>query len=250
MTFEPLVDTNAAPCSDPSAGHVYYLKLKTSRGPMYKLGFTTKTSIRERFSFDGSEDYKLIDKEFIFTYLPNAYEIEQRLHRLFQHSRGKVLKRYEDPTLPLYKNGQSELYYEDILELDPEYVPSKYVDYSATEDKEVGVSDYLNPFSSLYGDLRKQVSGNVLVGILITIPVFMLYVPVLLIQMPWHFVRKIKDSMDSRNSTKAAARELEKIQEAATKARQQERDAIDGRKRKTELDNLISQLKTRNKLAT
>lgn len=58
------------------AGHLYYIRLKTNFGIFYKIGFTTKESVHERFKLNGSSDYKFIDKVFLFKYLPDAYKIE------------------------------------------------------------------------------------------------------------------------------------------------------------------------------
>lgn len=101
------------------AGRVYYVKLKTDCGTFYKIGFTTKESVEERFSYAGLGDEKMIEKVFLFTYAENAYAVEQKLHKYFKKSLafGKYSK---DPNLPLFKRGQSELYRSDILGLDDE----------------------------------------------------------------------------------------------------------------------------------
>lgn len=101
------------------AGHVYYVKLRTDHGTLYKLGFTTKYSVKERFAFAGLGDEKLIEKVLLFTYRDNAYPTEIKLHKHFNKKLafGKYSK---DPELPLFRRGQGELYKSDILGLDYE----------------------------------------------------------------------------------------------------------------------------------
>ena len=68
-------------------GYVYYLRLKTHKGIFYKIGYTSKDSINERFSYGNSENHKLVDKVLMFKYCVHAYDIEQRLHLLFRKYR-------------------------------------------------------------------------------------------------------------------------------------------------------------------
>ncbi|MER2512392.1 MAG: GIY-YIG nuclease family protein [Nitrosomonas ureae] len=107
-------------------GYVYYIRLKTNKGRFYKIGFTRMSSVEQRFSYEGSEAYKMIDKVLLFKYSFHAYDIEQHLHGHLRHV--QAYKKYGFSSLfqnlsehPLYKDGQSELYEEDILGLDPEY---------------------------------------------------------------------------------------------------------------------------------
>ena len=101
-------------------GYLYYIRLKTHLGTFYKLGFTKSSSVETRFSYDGSDDHKLIDKELLFVYLGNAYDVETKLHRYFSNE--KSFGTFSSvPDLPLYKCGQGELYYEDVLKIDKNY---------------------------------------------------------------------------------------------------------------------------------
>ncbi len=101
-------------------GYLYYIRLKTQLGTFYKLGFTKSSSVETRFSYDGSDDHKLIDKELLFVYLDNAYDVETKLHRHFSNE--KSFGTFSSvPDLPLYKSGQGELYYEDVLKIDNNY---------------------------------------------------------------------------------------------------------------------------------
>lgn len=104
-------------------GYVYYLRLKTHKGIFYKIGYTSKDSINERFSYGNSENHKLVDKVLMFKYCVHAYDIEQRLHLLFRKYRAfdknAFMSAFKDfSQYPFYKDGQSELYKRDILNLD------------------------------------------------------------------------------------------------------------------------------------
>ena len=103
-----------------TAGYLYYARLKTAWGPMYKLGFTSFSSLEERFEYKSNGDERLLDRQFLFAFRDDAFFVEQQLHRYF--SKKRAFEKYSShPALPLYKNGQSELYYEDILHLDQSY---------------------------------------------------------------------------------------------------------------------------------
>lgn len=104
------------PCID---GHLYYVRLRTAIGPVYKLGFTTLPSMRERLAFKGDGAEKLIDKVLLFQHVENAWGLEQELHALFEPE--KLFPCGTWQFMPLYKNGQSELYGEDVLRLDVTY---------------------------------------------------------------------------------------------------------------------------------
>jgi hypothetical protein len=101
-------------------GHVYYVRLKTPLGLFYKLGFTTLGSVAERLAYQGAGDERLIDEVLLFVYMPDGYDVETALHRHFK-ARALTDGMYTDPNLPLQRNGQSELYFDDILGLDPAY---------------------------------------------------------------------------------------------------------------------------------
>lgn len=96
------------------------MRLNTDCGVFYKLGFTTLESVEARMSYGGSNDWRYIDKVFLFLNLSDAYEVEQKLHSCL--SSKKAFGRYSAAKdFPLSKNGQTELYIEDVLGLDPEY---------------------------------------------------------------------------------------------------------------------------------
>lgn len=114
--------TTHQPVIEDKEGNLYYVRLKTSLGPMYKLGFTTMASVKERLAFQGAGHEDQIDKVIAFVPDPGALSIEQRLHRHFKrHSVFPVIER----DMPFAGNGQSELYVEDILEMDFEYTPEQ-----------------------------------------------------------------------------------------------------------------------------
>ena len=101
------------------AGHVYYVRLKTPQGNFYKLGYTSKPSLMERFAFSGHGDEKLVDREFFFSFQPNAWDLEQTLLEHFDKQRA-FGKFSNDPKHPLSGRGQSELFFGDVLGLDEE----------------------------------------------------------------------------------------------------------------------------------
>lgn len=107
-------------------GYVYYVRLRTNKGVFYKIGFTTMESLEKRFSYKGSENYKLIDKIFLYKYFIYAYDIEQLLHDHLRnenaYSKYKLANLFRDLSAhPLFRDGQTELYKEDVLGLDPDY---------------------------------------------------------------------------------------------------------------------------------
>lgn len=105
-----------------SAGNVYYAKLNTPQGRFYKIGFTTKASLHERMAYNGKGDERLIENILFFTPHPKAWDVEQTL--LDHFHKQKAFKSGNAPAMPLYKNGQSELFASDILGLDAElYTP-------------------------------------------------------------------------------------------------------------------------------
>lgn len=103
---------------DPS-GHVYYARLATPRGIFYKIGYTKKSSLAERFSYLGCLDYQLVDREFFFTHRRDAWDVEQTLLEHFDKRRA-FGKFSNDPAFPLNGRGQGELFRYDVLGLDDE----------------------------------------------------------------------------------------------------------------------------------
>lgn len=100
------------------AGHLYYVRLRTPVGIVYKLGFTTLDSVHARLSFRGDGTDKLIERVLLFAHFNDAWDLEQELHMLFR--RHATFSGW-DEAMPLFANGQSELYREDVLDLDHEY---------------------------------------------------------------------------------------------------------------------------------
>lgn len=98
--------------SKPSAGYLYYARLNTEVGKLYKLGFTTLGSVQERLGYQGGFHDDHVEAVLLFKLFPNAYEIEQKLHGYFRHKRAFPA---QSPRLPFYGNGQSEFYMEDVL---------------------------------------------------------------------------------------------------------------------------------------
>lgn len=62
--------------NDPS-GYVYYAKLSAPQGVFYKLGYTKKSSLRERLAYAGLGDEQLIEREFVFAFHDDACSIER-----------------------------------------------------------------------------------------------------------------------------------------------------------------------------
>lgn len=99
------------------AGNVYYVKFRFGSDEFYKVGFTTKTSVSERFSYANKSDFKNITKVMLFSYQEDAWNIEQDL--LDHFKKHLAFGKYSnDPTKPLAGNGQSELFKIDVLGLD------------------------------------------------------------------------------------------------------------------------------------
>jgi len=101
------------------AGNVYYARMKTKWGTFYKLGYTSQSSLENRLNYGQKSDGDLVDRVLLWSWSDTALREEQSLHGLFQDKRvfGKYGRFHNGP---MYKNGQSELYAEDILDLDPE----------------------------------------------------------------------------------------------------------------------------------
>lgn len=99
------------------AGHVYYAKLRANGETYYKLGFTTKLTLAERFAYAGHGDEKLIERVLMFGFDEKAWDLEQSLLEHFRKHRafGRFSK---DPAQPLAGRGQTELFRSDILGLD------------------------------------------------------------------------------------------------------------------------------------
>jgi len=120
------------------AGNVYYARLKTPTGTYYKIGYTSKSSLFERFAYGGQGDEFMLDREFFFTFHPNAWDIEQTLLEHFDKHR--AFGRYSNqPQFPLSGRGQSELFKLDVLGLDEELYrrPVQFPEAPATSTHDV-----------------------------------------------------------------------------------------------------------------
>lgn len=103
-----------------SKGKLYYVRLKTNCGVLYKIGFTKLESVEKRLAYGGSRDAELIDKVFLFLELDDAYQVEQELHALLYSK--KAFEKYSCvDEYPLCNNGQTELYTKDVLRMDSNY---------------------------------------------------------------------------------------------------------------------------------
>lgn len=117
---EHLYKTNTSFRQPKGGGTLYYVRLKTPVGILYKLGYTTLSSVEERLAYQGRGDEKLLDRVLFFKHFDNAAEMESAAHDHF--SRKSAFGRFSnEPGMPLFGNGQSELYAKDILGVDPNY---------------------------------------------------------------------------------------------------------------------------------
>jgi hypothetical protein len=103
--------------ADPE-GILYYVRLKTQFGVLYKLGFTSLESVHERLAYQGRGHEKLIDAVLFSAHFDDALVLEQCLH---DHFKSRSLFPVPDRDMPLFENGQSEIYADDILGLDKTY---------------------------------------------------------------------------------------------------------------------------------
>jgi len=81
-------------------------------------------SVSDRLAFQGTGDEKYIEEVLYFQFRLDAYGLEQCLHLYFsdQAAFGKY-SAFAD--MPLPRNGQSELYYDDVLNLDNKFTPAQ-----------------------------------------------------------------------------------------------------------------------------
>lgn len=101
-----------------TSGYLYYVRIKAEQGVFYKIGFTTFDSVQARlrqFGRPGDED--LVDHILLFEHFEDAFDIESKLHRSLLKKRAFSPFR-QRTQMPLFRNGQSELYYDDVLGLD------------------------------------------------------------------------------------------------------------------------------------
>jgi hypothetical protein len=104
---------------------VYYARLNTPVGILYKLGFTTMNSVEERLGYQANGDLAYLDRTLFLLDFNNAFEIETAAHEHFaKHLAFGIFSADQD--MPLFKNGQSELYVKDILGLDAAFTNEQY----------------------------------------------------------------------------------------------------------------------------
>lgn len=119
---------------------------------MYKIGFTTLKSAHERLAYQGNGHEKYIDKVLFFVYLEDAWDTEQTLHKCFS---GKAIFCGWKESMPLFGNGQSELYRHDVLAKD-----ASYTDEQAESTRvNILVADYKN-FGSTEEQLKMLVKNQ------------------------------------------------------------------------------------------
>ena len=100
-----------------NSGNLYYARLNTPVGVLYKLGFTNLGSVKERLAYQGGGDEQYLDRVLFFANFENAADIEIAAHEHFGHK--AAFGRFSNEhSMPLSGNGQSELYAEDILLVD------------------------------------------------------------------------------------------------------------------------------------
>lgn len=122
------------------SGNLYYVRLKTPVGIFYKIGFTTLDSVEARMNYGGSDDARYIDKVLMFVNSSEAYDIEQQLHGCL-YDKAAFEKYSSNDNFPLSKNGQTELYIEDILDLDTNYTNAqKYETLKKLKEKKIILS--------------------------------------------------------------------------------------------------------------
>jgi hypothetical protein len=83
-------------------------------------------SVEARLAFKGDGAERLIDEVLLFHYFTDGWEREQELHALFTPE--KLFPCGSWIHMPLHKNGQSELYGADILQLDHRYTEQQLKD--------------------------------------------------------------------------------------------------------------------------
>ena len=105
-------------------GHLYYVRLRTRYGRLYKIGYTSLASVEARLTHERPLSCCSIDRVLIFQYRSDAERLEQQLHGLLRH-RACFTNFRGGPEFPLFQNGQSELYHTDVLSLDASFRPDQ-----------------------------------------------------------------------------------------------------------------------------
>lgn len=119
-----MLDNQGMSGSTENIGNLYYVRLNTPLGKFYKIGFTTMKSVNDRLAFQGTGDEKYIEEVLYFQFRLGAYGLEQSLHAYF-YEQAAFAKYSAFVDMPLPRNGQSELYYDDVLKLDGKFTPAQ-----------------------------------------------------------------------------------------------------------------------------
>ena len=224
-----------------SAGNLYYVRLKTESGILYKLGFTSLESVHARLSYGGSGHEKLIDKVLFFEYFEDAFDIEDKFHSLFKN-KAVFSKRYPKPYAPLFNNGQSELYAEDILMLDPEYS----LEQAADVVRKLEISDYINKGMTEEAAISKLNLEKNLVKCLTFVfyPVFWLFIGI-----GWMWDRFIadKDQLDKERKDRSDFSKKHELEKSTLMNRIKNSQALNELEveKWIEQDSVIAQAKAR-----
>lgn len=182
-----------------TSGHLYYVKLKTGVGTFYKIGFTTLPSVKDRLGYGGSGDEKYIDKVLFFSYFEDAFFIEQKLHQYFMSS--NAFGQFSSKEfIPFFKNGQSELYMNDVLRMDPSF----------TADQENEAKDEVRKaYARKAGRTVYSAKTASTIDSLITILVKILGSALFVIFIPLFYLIKLFNSEEYKKNNVRAARDWE-----------------------------------------
>ncbi|HGY9638059.1 TPA: GIY-YIG nuclease family protein [Pseudomonas putida] len=142
-------------------GNLYYVRLNTPLGKFYKIGFTKMKSVNDRLAFQGTGDEKYIDEVLYFKFHLGALDLEQCLHGHF-HDKAAFRQYSADVDMPLPKNGQSELYYDDVLNLDAGFTPEQ----AKLTRKAVELAIAKRTYSSEVWAKRSIILSNIVLGAL------------------------------------------------------------------------------------
>lgn len=143
------------------SGNLYYVRLNTPLGKFYKIGFTSMSSVGDRLAFQGTGDEKYIDEVLYFKFHFGALNLEQCLHGHF-YEKAAFRKYSADIDMPLPKNGQSELYYDDVLNLDAGFTPEQ----AKLTRNAVELAVAKRTYSSDVWAKRSIILSNIVLGIL------------------------------------------------------------------------------------
>lgn len=100
--------------------NLYYVKLKTQVGYLYKIGYTSLPTVERRLNYEKPLTDCKIERVLFFKNIGISSQVEQELHSAYRHI-ACFANHSGGSHFPLWKNGQSELYSYDILGLDPEF---------------------------------------------------------------------------------------------------------------------------------